>query len=181
MGFNKRIYTSGHMGGGGGGGGNPIIAIRNKTFLDRPTVIEALEYKYRRVMAKLGGYVRTTMQRSMRYSKKPSKPGQPPRSIKDYKGNAGALRRLTEFGYDKDDHTLVIGPQKITSPTLPIGGKTVPQLLNEGGQAFVKGFGGVRFLASYEPRPFVQPAVDKGITKFRDLLATVPLIQTKWR
>ncbi len=177
MGVNKRLYGLGHS---GSGGGNPIFAIRNQTFLDRPTVIEALEFKYRRVMAKLGGFTRTTMQRSMRYSKKPSKPGQPPRSIRDYNGNAGALRRLIEFGYDKNDKTLVIGPQLISSPTLPLGGKTVPQLLNEGGTAFVKNFGN-RIPATFKARPFVQPAVEKGITKFRDLLATVPLIQTKGR
>lgn len=180
MGFNKRIYTMGHMGGGGSGRGG-IVGVRNRTFLDRPTVIEALEWKYRRVMAKLGGYVRTTMQRSMRNRKRSSKPGEPPTSWRREKGGQGALRALTEFGYDKDDHKLVIGPQLITSTTTPLGGKTVPQLLNEGGGAFIRKFGGGRVMATYEPRPFVQPAVDKGIDKFRDLLKTVPLIQTKGR
>lgn len=179
MGFNKRIFTASHMGGGGGRGG--IVGVRNRTFLDRPTVIEALEWKYRRVMAKLGGYVRTTMQRSMRHRSRPSKPGEAPTSWRREKGGAGALRALTEFGYDKDDHTLVIGPQLITSPTLPLGGKTVPQLLDEGGGAFIRGFGGQKTFAEFKPRPFRQPAADKGITKFRDLLATVPLIQTKGR
>lgn len=167
------------MGGGGGRGG--IAGIRTRTFLDRPTVIEALESKYRRVMAKLGGYIRTTMQRSMRYRSKSSKPGQPPTSWRSDKGHAGSLRKLIEFGYDKDDHTLVVGPQLITSPTLPLGGKTVPQLLNEGGGAFIRGFGGQKVFAEFKPRPFVQPAVEKGLTKFRDLLASVPLIQTKGR
>lgn len=169
------------MGGGRSGGGNPIFGIRNRTFFNRPTVIEALEWKYRRVMAKLGGYVRTTMQRSMRHRERPSKPyKEAPTAWRHGTGGEGALRALTEFGYDANDHTLVVGPQLITSPTLPLGGKTVPQLLNEGGEAFVTRFGN-RTLARYEPRPFVKPAVDKGINKFRELLATVPLIQTKGR
>ena len=175
MGLSKRAFTASRSGSGS------ILQVRARTFLDRPSVIESLEAKYLTVMARLGGYIRTTMQRSMRYRKKASKPGQPPTSRRDYSGNAGMLRSLIEFGYDRTDHMLVVGPQKIQSPTLPLGGKSVPQLLDQGGAAYVYQLGGKRTLAHYEPRPFVQPAVEKGLTKFRELLSTVPLIQTKGR
>ena len=155
--------------------------IRARTFLDRPTVIEALEFKYVRVMARLGGFIRTTMQRLMRYRKRASEPGEPPTSWRGSAGNSGALRRLIEFGYDRNAHTLVVGPQLIKSPTIPLGGKSVPQLLDEGGSAMLRKLGGKSVLANFDARPFRQPAAEKGINKFRELLATVPLIQIKGR
>ena len=160
---------------GGRGGRRDILEIRAQTFLDRRPVINALDRKYRTVMARLGGFARTTMQRLMRNRKGASKPGQPPHSHKDYAGNAGKLRSLIEFGYDTEKKELVVGPHKITSSTRPQGGKTVPQLLNEGGEAFVYKLGGGSVLKHFEPRPFVEPALKKTITKLADLIRTIPL------
>lgn len=219
MGINKRIYGMG--GRGGRGGGLDILGIRHETFFDRLNVINALDTKYIKVMARLGGYTRKTMQNSMKRPKasakelkgkkfidrqgrvltvasrgqvvdesgtpvskkfaayirkslgiglakgRPSEPGKPPNVHK------GTLRALIEFGYEKEDKALVVGPHKIGSPTLPLGGKSVPQLLNEGGQARFRNSGVV---ATYPARPFVQPAMAKGIKKFRELIATVPFV-----
>ena len=145
-----------------------IAGIRNKQFFDRPAVTGALDRKTVRVMARLGGFVRVVMQRSMRKRKGPSKPGSPPNA------HIGTLRALTEFGYDAQDKSLVVGPHKIDSPTIPVGGGTVAELLNQGGDALVYALGGRSVKAHFSPRPFTDPALDKGITKFRDELATVP-------
>lgn len=126
-------------------------------------------------MARLGGFGRTTMQRLLRHKKGASKPGQPPHSHRDIGGNTGALRRLIEFGYDTEKKELVVGPHRIDSPTKPLGGKTVPQLLNEGGEAFVYKLGGGSVLAHFEARPFVEPALKKTITKLAELIRTIPL------
>lgn len=177
MGFNKRLYGSG----GNGAGRNEIFEIRNQTFFDRRPIIAALEYKYRHVLARLGGFIRTTMQRSMRHRSKTSKVGQPPTSWVRDKGGEGALRALVEFGYDAAHHRMICGPQKIDSPTIPLGGKSVPQLLNEGGDAYIRSFGGRKVLASFGPRPFDRPAADKGVTKLAGLLADVPLVEVVGR
>lgn len=231
MGFNKRLNVMRTMGPFSGGGSNPIFHVRARTFFDRRPVIAALESKYLKVAARLGGYMRTTMQRLMKTPRAKAKelrnkrtpdgheidgrghvfdasgamvspekardvkrkfaehlargrasaPGKPPHSHNDGYGNAGALKRLVEFGWDDRVKSLVCGPQLITSPTVPLGGKTVPQLLNEGGKAFIKGFGGESVMGHFRPRPFVEPTAEKGFTKLADLLRTVPLVRTKGR
>ena len=227
MGYFKNLAVNG--GGGRRGGAARILQIRNETFFDRRPVIAALDAKCVNVMARLGGYLRTTMQRSMKTARasakelrgqkttdargrvvsvdgkgrvvdahglflpkdeartiksrlaeqlgegRASKPGTPPN-----KHSPPTLMKLTEFGYDKDDKTLVCGPQLITSPTRPLGGKTVPQLHNEGGQAFVR-IMGQNVLAEYPARPFVEPARIKGEAKLAHLLETIPLVRVKGR
>ena len=180
MGVNKRLYGLGKSGRGDGTGA--IVAVRNRTFLDRDAVKSALEYKHRRVMAKLGGYCRTTMQMLMRRRDRKSKPDvEAPTSWRREKGGNGALRALIEFGYDAKDQTLVVGPQLITSPTKALGGKTVPQLLDQGGTAVIRQFGGSRVIAHFAPRPFTEKAFNKGYEKLGKLLETVPLIRKKGR
>lgn len=143
-----------------------IFAIRNETFFDRSGVVAALENKERIVLMRLGGYVRKIMQNSFRKKKKASSPGEPPHR------HIGTLRALTEFGYDKQEQSVVIGPHRIDSPTIVIGGGTVPQLLDQGGSAIV--YGG-ESVATFLPRPFTPPAFDKGREKLAELLKTVPL------
>lgn len=173
MGYYKRF--NGGRSFGGGGSRRAILQIRERTFFDRRPVISALDRKWRTVMAKLGGYVRTTMQRSMRHKDGPSKPGKPPHAHRDDNGNTGTLRRLIEFGYDQAEKSLVVGPHKIDSPTIPMGGKTVPQLHNEGGTAFIDTFGGGKVLAEFAPRPFVEPARQKAFDKLAQLVKSIPL------
>ena len=173
MGYYKRL--SGSRSFGGGGSRRAILQIRERTFFDRTPVKNALDEKWRTVMAKLGGYVRTTMQRSMRHKDGPSKPGKPPHAHRDHNGNVGTLRRLIEFGYDQAEKSLVAGPHKIDSPTIPLGGKTVPQLHNEGGSAFINTFGGKSVLADFAPRPFVEPAKQKAFAKLAQLIKQIPL------
>lgn len=173
MGYWKRFNGSRSY--GGGGSRRAILELRAQTFLDRRPVMSALEQKYRTVMARLGGFARTTMQRMMRHKLGPSKPGKPPNAHRDHGGNDGTLRRLIEFGYDVDKKELVVGPHRIDSPTIPLEGKTVPQLLNEGGSAFIRSYGGKSVLAEFAPRPYVEPTLTKAMTKLADLIRTIPL------
>lgn len=173
MGYFKRF--SGSRSFGGGGSRRAILQIREQTFFNRRPVINALDQKWRSVMAKLGGFMRTTIQRSMRHKDGPSKEGKPPHAHRDYNGNAGKLRALVEFGYDQSEKALVVGPHKIDSPTIPLEGKTVPQLHNEGGRAFITTFGGRSVIADFAPRPFIEPAREKAFTKLANLIKTIPL------
>ncbi len=175
MGYFKRFDGMRSFGGGSGGSRRAILQIRERTFFDRRPVISALDRKWRTVMARLGGFMRTTIQRSMRHKDGPSKPGKPPNAHRDYNGNAGKLRALVEFGYDHDEKALVVGPHKIDSPTKPRGGKTVPQLHNEGGSAFIRTFGGGSVLADFAPRPYIEPVREKAFTKLANLIRTIPL------
>lgn len=173
MGYWKRFNGSRSF--GGGGSRRAILELRNQTFFDRRPVISALERKWITVMAKTGAFCRTTMQRMMRHKDGPSKPGKPPNAHRDHNGNDGTLRRLIEFGYDKNEKALVVGPHRIDSPTIPLDGKTVPQLHNEGGLAFINTFGGGSVLADFAPRPFVDPAKQKTFDKLAKLIKTIPL------
>lgn len=169
--------------GGGGSGRSGIAGIRMRTFLDRPTVIEALEHKYRIDMMRLGGFLRTTMQKLMRHRDRPSKPGEAPTSWRRSKGGEGALRALIEFGYDTKEHTLICGPQKITSPTFPLGGKSVPQLLNEGGVASIRLLDGSRGYRTFAARPFVDVALQKTLKaeKMQKIIERNPLSARSWK
>ncbi len=175
MGFNKRVYTASH---GGSGGRNPIFTVRNQTFLDRPTIQEALENKYRRDMMSLGYCLRKVMRNLLRYRKRKSAEGKPPSVHQASKGGQSALKALIEFGYDRTTRSLVCGPQLITSPTLPLGGKSVPRLLDQGGQAYIRSFGGQKVLATFGPRPFVKPSLDAtlGSNKIREIIEKNPLL-----
>jgi hypothetical protein len=147
-----------------------MISVDFSMFLDRAKVIAAVENKRLKVFLRLGGFTMQVMRRSMRYSKKISEPGKPPHARR----NNPQLREKTFFGYETSTDTLVVGPTIYRSKTKPASGKTVPQLLNEGGRADVVTPRGV-VKADYRPRPFVAPAQEIGNEKFAELLEKTPL------
>ena len=102
-------------------------------FFDRANVKAQLTAKERAAMSKIGAYMRRTMRSIMRPSTKPnphSMPGQPPRH------SAGLIRKSIDFHYSPWRHSVIVGPGLIStnSEVKPIG-KTIPQLLDEGGLA----------------------------------------------
>jgi hypothetical protein len=119
--------------------------------------------KRRRVLFKQGAYVRTTMQRSMRYSNKASKPGQPPHA---HRRTGAHLRKGIRFVVD--DESVICGPDLRSDSTSL---KPLPQLLNEGG--ITTGLGGERI--AIEPRPFIDPVFTDGGRNFRQLIEKEPL------
>lgn len=108
-----------------------FIFVQTKTFFDKPRIVAAMDEKTLKVLRITGGQCRKAMQHGMRYRKKPSAPGDYPSA---HKPNA-LLRQRIHFGFDEESRSLIIGPDKLnrTDREVAAAGKTVPQLVNEGG------------------------------------------------
>jgi len=106
-----------------------------KITLNAGEVNAAVRRGERRYLMRAGALARQIMRRSIRTSKKTSTPGQPPRS------HQGDLRGLILFDVDTGRGEVVVGPRlanklHFDTDMRPVRG-TVPQLLEEGGQAYV--------------------------------------------
>ena len=115
-----------------------------------------------RALFKIGGYIRTTMRRLLRYSARPSSPGDPPNS------HTGLLRDNIFFVVD--DTRLTVGPALIATGenedviATPHGGRTVPEVLEFGGLVeFYDVARGQVEIAVVEPRPFIGPAFNNAL------------------
>lgn len=119
------------------------MKFRTLHFFDEPAVIKATTKAERRVMSRIGAFIRTTARRSFgRKTKKPkpSKPGDPPRS------RTGFLKRGIFFAYDPRARAVEIGPIR--------GGKP-----GEATTALEHGS------ADIEARPYMGPALVKELPK----------------
>ncbi len=148
-----------------------MLSVTPKIFFDRKTVVDAVGRKNARVLSQTGAFARTVMKRGMRKRKKVSDPGEFPSS------HAGHLRNLIFFGYDAAKKSVVIGPTLFKDK---VGGKTIPQLINEGGNAAIdvtdrKTGKKTRRSVTYRPRPFVALTAKVAIPKFRENMAKIPL------
>lgn len=94
-------------------------------FFDREKVTRRIEAKRLRAMAKMGGFIRTTAQRSIRKGKTSSLPGQPPKS------HTGLLKDQIWFAYDPAADSVVIGPVEFRN-------SGVPEALEFGGTVHVR-------------------------------------------
>lgn len=95
-----------------------------------------IEERSRKAMMHIGGFAMKTMRRMMRKSTAPMPHAIPPMAPKY---SAKTIRRLTFFAYEDRIRGVVVGPVpfpggKIVTPI----GKTVPQLLDEGGAAVMR-------------------------------------------
>src|SRR4051812_21822763 len=86
-------------------------------------VKRAVGSKKRRVLFKQGGYLKTTMSRSLRVSKKPSLPGQPPK----VRSTKSPLRKGIAFAVENE--TVTCGPM-IWSGSKVESNSPLPGLLN---------------------------------------------------
>jgi hypothetical protein len=137
-------------------------AITTKVELYADRVQRRVAAKKRRVLFKQGAYLRTTMQRSMRYRKAASKPGEPPSAHRE---TGAHLRQRIRFDVDLGAESVVCGPDlKPDSKVLSL--KPLPQLLNEGG--VIEGIGGEP--VNIASRPFVDSVFSDGGKKFRELI-----------
>ena len=106
------------------------MARITKTFFDRRAVVEAVGRANAKVLSKAGAFIRRSAKGNIRYSKNPSKPGQPPHAHKSKKSGKGSpLRELIYFAYDNRTASLVIGPTPFRGPAI------VPKVLELGGMA----------------------------------------------
>lgn len=86
--------------------------------------------------------------------------GKPPR-----RGPTDLLRRFILFGVDPDTERVVIGALPFRKQPRLSGVKTVPELLEKGGGEYIG-----NELVKYQPRQFVQPALDTTLAKMGDLI-----------
>ena len=93
----------------------------------------------------LGGFVRKIAQRSMRKRAGAAPPGRPPHAH----GERPGIRPDIIYQYDPITKSVVIGPHT---------GKIVPELHE---------FGGTRRNRKYPERPYMHPALKKGIPAFK--------------
>ncbi len=130
-----------------------------KLFFDRGAVLSAFDKATRRVLSRFGAFVRTKARTSIRSRRRVSDIGSPPSS------HTALLKRNIFFSADLDRRSVVIGPTLINTPSdAGSSGKTVPQLLEEGGVV-------VRTIKSrhnrttrramrYTARPYMGPAYE---------------------
>ena len=93
-------------------------------FVNDPTLRARIDRATLLALGKWGAFVRRTARQSMRRTKKPAPPGQPPRV------HEGSIKRLLNFYYDTRDDTVVVGPEIRPRPTgapntLEFGGRVV--------------------------------------------------------
>lgn len=101
-------------------------------FFDRQKAITLLGRNTTAALAGIGGYLMRYVRYSIRHGSKPSAAGSPPHT----RGQK-LLKRFVLFFTDPKTRSVVVGPVKIKGRfdkhTKPDGGKTIPQLLEEGG------------------------------------------------
>lgn len=145
-------------------------------FFDRAKVIDAMDRKTHRVLSSTGAFGRSVMQRGMRYRKKASTPGDYPSARR---GNA-LLRDGIFFGYNASAREVVVGPRLLdrTDSDVAAMGKTVPQLINEGGVVSRRMVYDAKkkqmrrtnrpLRWRYRPRPFVDLTLPKAAAKLAE-------------
>lgn len=118
----------------------------------------------KRALYRIGSYVRTTMKRRFRKKKNRkdvSAPGEFPKAFEKQ-----PFRTQTLFEVDHRRDAVYVGPRIFTGSGPKPPGKTVPEVVNEGGVTAVENpKTGVIKLVDIAPRPFVAltlalPAVD---------------------
>ena len=119
-------------------------------FFDTAAVLRATTAAERKVLSRMGAFVRQRARSSLRKRKAVSPPGSPPSS------HEGSLRKYLFFSYEPRSRSVVVGPAKLNKPG------SVPHLLEHGGTAAGR-HGGPRH---YRPRPFMGPALDAERPKF---------------
>lgn len=169
-----------------GNGFTVDFSIKN-FFFDRERVQDALTRSEKKVMSRIGAYIRTRARSSLRRRKAVSVPGQTP-SVHS-RDKFASLKNIL-FGYEPNRHTVVVGPVRFNGAKLTAG-KTVPELMEFGGSARIlemrfKGnawrYPSHWFRANpkrpirpsqetrirrvrYAARPFMAPALDEEIRK----------------
>lgn len=95
----------------------------NTWFFDAAAVLKAVDAAERRVLSRMGAFVRTRARSSIRTRKASSRPGEPPTN------RTGLLKKFLFFGYDPGTRSVVVGPAAFKSRP------TTPHLLEFGGTA----------------------------------------------
>src|SRR6185312_7913384 len=147
----------------------------------REKVKKALDRAEIKVMNQAGGMVRLTAQRSMKDAPKKqpvalqvkkrgrkakqrpdvSPPGSPPYARKKL------LKKGIFYAFVPAEHTTFVGPALLNAKSAGIA----PGILERGGKETLTDKKGKSFSATYKPRPYMGPALDKNATKIAGLWA----------
>lgn len=149
-----------------------MIKAINKVVIDHRGVMLRVRAKRNRVLYQTGAYTRTSESRRIRTRKKKSKPGQGPTN------QTRRLKSGVKFTVDELEGTVVAGitPNTGKSNSTPLGGKTIPQLIDQGGKSrVVDPFTGKTSIVDYGPRPITDPVRPKAEEFFRKKIETVQL------
>lgn len=150
-----------------------IAGYRMKSsFFTAAPIIAMMDAKTRAALSKFGAGVRRVAQRSLKYGKGVSSPGQPPivhrsdsrirvskSTGKSRTVNFSPLREYLYFAYDADEKTVVIGPELFRAAK----SQGVAEALEHGGSVQVTKGGGKVKVEFIRPRPFMQPAFEKEL------------------
>jgi len=117
-------------------------------FFETEKVRKSVDKATRKVLSKIGAFVRRTARSSIRKRKKISEIESPP------SGHTGALKRSIFFVYNPSKHSVIIGPTELNK------GTDAPRLLEAGGRV-ARRRRGQRIIATYKARPFMGPAWEK--------------------
>lgn len=156
-----------------GGMFNLSIGQAKGLFFDRAAVMTDADRRQKRVGAIWGAFVRRVARNSIRTRKAVSQPGETPSS------HVGLLRQWILFAWDPSSASTIVGPAKLNKPGM------APAALEKGGAARILervtiGRGGMvqrhgpRWrTVRIRPRPYMQPAGDKGVAKLPGFWAEV--------
>jgi hypothetical protein len=127
-----------------------ITAKTKNFFFDRAAVRSMMDAKTAKALSRAGAFIRQRARTSIRSRKKISEPGQPPSS------HVGELKRRIWFAYEPATQSVVIGPMRFKQGE-------APGLLEFGGQATRQRRNGEKYVATYRPRPYMGPAMEKEL------------------
>ncbi|MEZ6068271.1 MAG: hypothetical protein R3B90_21730 [Planctomycetaceae bacterium] len=136
-----------------------MIGARTRTATITPQpLLRAADRAARRVMMRIGGFIRLTASRSLRKRKGVSRPDGPPHS------HGPTLRRNILWSYDPTARSVIVGPR-----ALPGKAGSLRHLEHGGAAPIVNN--GRRVRANFAARPFMRPA----------LQAEAPKLPQMWR
>lgn len=144
------------------GFGGVKLEVRTRFVFDRKHVMDSVEKSKLKVLSRCGAFVMTTARGLIRHAKNwndYSKPGRPPKS------HLGLLKKLIVFAWEPRSRSVVIGPTRLNQRD-----DSAPALLEFGGEAIrTKRMPERQYVAHYEPRPYMGPALEKNVAKFPTL------------
>jgi phage gpG-like protein len=123
----------------------------SKYFFDKRRVMTATERAERRVLMRIGSYIRQTAKQSIKARVTPAPPGRPPGR------KTGFLKKSILFAYDANQSSVVIGPTRAgkaaeITHALEYGGTTTNVAHDDQKQKIAA-------------RPFMGPAAAKNLPK----------------
>lgn len=124
-------------------------------FFDRELVQSKVDKAERKVLSRIGAFIRTAARGLIRSRKKTSKPGSPPRSI------TGLLKKFIFFVWDPEARSAIIGPARLNAKS----GGVAPRTLEEGGRTEITAGKHRGEQVDIDARPYMGPAYAKESPK----------------